>query len=211
MHLGVRSEVLSCLMHGFFRMLFDFISYAFSDSLLLTPLCCDDIHDVTPWRGVTDRAFGYREVGVFVFLFSLFRHTGYSIAYDSKEEPIEEEPLQEPNEEGYAFWLTNAPAGFMDLKNGRITRFIGSGVELLKKKSCLPSFPIIIRVFDVLYLKRCIEGSVGHMFFGLKLEKFGRLDQNWYKRQQIRVEVDDKVMLEVSSWKEVVHFGKKEL
>ncbi|GJS38778.1 hypothetical protein Tco_0563821 [Tanacetum coccineum] len=24
------------------------ISYAFSDSLLLTPLCCDDIHDVTP-------------------------------------------------------------------------------------------------------------------------------------------------------------------
>ncbi|GJY95296.1 hypothetical protein Tco_0511657 [Tanacetum coccineum] len=22
--------------------------YAFSDSLLLTPLCCDDIHDVTP-------------------------------------------------------------------------------------------------------------------------------------------------------------------
>ncbi|GJR06909.1 hypothetical protein Tco_0529893 [Tanacetum coccineum] len=24
------------------------LSYAFSDSLLLTPLCCDDIHDVTP-------------------------------------------------------------------------------------------------------------------------------------------------------------------
>ncbi|GJY48314.1 hypothetical protein Tco_0438270 [Tanacetum coccineum] len=70
---------------------------------------------------------------------------------------------------------------------------------------------IIIRVFDVLYLKRCMEGSVGHMFFGLKLEKFGRLDQNWYKRQQIRVEVGDKVMLEVSSWKEVVHFGKKEM
>ncbi|GKC03651.1 putative reverse transcriptase domain-containing protein [Tanacetum coccineum] len=70
---------------------------------------------------------------------------------------------------------------------------------------------VIIRVFDVLYLKRCMEGSVGHMFFGLKLEKFGRLDQNWYKRQQIRVEVGDKVMLEVSSWKEVVHFGKKEM
>ncbi|GJQ97283.1 hypothetical protein Tco_0008422 [Tanacetum coccineum] len=25
-----------------------FMCYAFSDSLLLTPLCCDDIHDVTP-------------------------------------------------------------------------------------------------------------------------------------------------------------------
>ncbi|GJT08408.1 hypothetical protein Tco_0842870 [Tanacetum coccineum] len=70
---------------------------------------------------------------------------------------------------------------------------------------------LIIRVFDVLYLKRCMEGSVGHMFFGLKLEKFGRLDQNWYKRQQIRVEVGDKVMLEVSSWKDVVHFGMKEM
>ncbi|GJT90863.1 hypothetical protein Tco_1079708 [Tanacetum coccineum] len=57
----------------------------------------------------------------------------------------------------------------------------------------------------------CMEGSVGHMFFGLKLEKSGRLDLNWYKRQQIRVEVGDKVMLEVSSWKEVVHFGKKEI
>ncbi|GJU75777.1 putative reverse transcriptase domain-containing protein [Tanacetum coccineum] len=67
------------------------------------------------------------------------------------------------------------------------------------------------KVFDVLYLKRCMEGSVGHMFFGLKLEKFGRLDQNWYKRHQIRVEVGDKVMLEVSSWKDVVHFGKKEM
>ncbi|GJW58001.1 hypothetical protein Tco_0104732 [Tanacetum coccineum] len=70
---------------------------------------------------------------------------------------------------------------------------------------------VIIRVFDVLYLKRCMEGSVGHMFFGLKLEKFGRLDQNWYKRQQIRVELVINVMLEVSSWKDVVHFGKKEM
>ncbi|GJR26672.1 hypothetical protein Tco_1102904 [Tanacetum coccineum] len=70
---------------------------------------------------------------------------------------------------------------------------------------------IIIRVFDVLHLKRCMEGSVGHLFFKLKLEKLGRLDQNWYKRQLIRVEVGDKVILEVSSWKDVVHFGKKDM
>ncbi|GKE28730.1 hypothetical protein Tco_1444114 [Tanacetum coccineum] len=43
----------------------------------------------------------------------------------------------------------------------------------------------LTKVFDVLYLKRCMEGSV--------------------------VEVGDKVMLEVSSWKDVVHFGKKEM
>ncbi|GJR91983.1 hypothetical protein Tco_0215994 [Tanacetum coccineum] len=48
MHLEFAAEFCSCLLHGFFLMLFDFISYAFSDSLLLTPLCCDDIHDVTP-------------------------------------------------------------------------------------------------------------------------------------------------------------------
>ncbi|GJV59230.1 hypothetical protein Tco_1465330 [Tanacetum coccineum] len=81
---------------------------------------------------------------------------------------------------------------------------IEEGIENMTK-TCV----LIIRVFDVLYLKRCMEGSVGHMFFRLKLEKFGRLDRNWYKRQQIRVEVGDKVMLEVSSWKDVVHFGKK--
>ncbi|GJS21279.1 hypothetical protein Tco_0449911 [Tanacetum coccineum] len=73
-------------------------------------------------------------------------------------------------------------------------------VDRLSKEGALH---VIIRVFDVPYLKRGMEGSVGHMFFGLKLKKFGRLDQNWYKRQQIRVEVGDKVMLEVTSWKDV--------
>ncbi|GJY84647.1 hypothetical protein Tco_0498673 [Tanacetum coccineum] len=34
---------------------------------------------------------------------------------------------------------------------------------------------------------------------------------SWYKRQPTRIEVGDKVMLEVSSWKDVVHFGKKEM
>ncbi|GJV33962.1 hypothetical protein Tco_1394362 [Tanacetum coccineum] len=122
MHLGVRSEVLSCLMHGFFRMLFDFISYAFSDSLLLTPLCCDDIHDVTPWRGVTDRAFGYREV-------VLFRPTGYSIAYDSKEEPIEEDPLDEPNEEGMD-WLSKRM--FVIVCHETVVRIPLEGDEILR-------------------------------------------------------------------------------
>ncbi|GJU56055.1 hypothetical protein Tco_1229769, partial [Tanacetum coccineum] len=65
------------------------------DSLLLTPLCCDDIRDVTP--RVSALAGYDRLVSEPV----LFRPTGYSITYDSKEEPIEEEPLEEPNEEGY--------------------------------------------------------------------------------------------------------------
>ncbi|GJY71019.1 hypothetical protein Tco_0474722 [Tanacetum coccineum] len=70
---------------------------------------------------------------------------------------------------------------------------------------------VIIRVFDVLHLKRCMEGNVGRLFCRLKLEKVVWLGPSWYKRQPIRVEVGDKVMLEVSSWKDVVHFGKKNL
>ncbi|GKA95426.1 hypothetical protein Tco_0817464 [Tanacetum coccineum] len=64
------------LLHEFLNV---FISYACSDSLLLTPLCCDDIHDVTP---------------------PISALAGLTDAYDSKAEPIEEEPLEESNEEG---------------------------------------------------------------------------------------------------------------
>ncbi|GJT12517.1 hypothetical protein Tco_0859559, partial [Tanacetum coccineum] len=49
-----------------------FNSYACSDSLLLTPLCCDDIHDVMPRVSALAgcdkfgiRAFGYRELGLY--------------------------------------------------------------------------------------------------------------------------------------------------
>nr|GEV88432.1 putative reverse transcriptase domain-containing protein [Tanacetum cinerariifolium] len=69
----------------------------------------------------------------------------------------------------------------------------------------------IIRVFDVLHLKHCMEGNLGCPFGRLKLEKVVNLGPSWYKRQPTRVEVGDKVMLEVSSWKDVVHFEKKEM
>ncbi|GJT87047.1 hypothetical protein Tco_1068764 [Tanacetum coccineum] len=50
--LGVRSCVYGFVFVAPGFLLNDYLillgSYAFSDSLLLTPLCCDDIHDVTP-------------------------------------------------------------------------------------------------------------------------------------------------------------------
>ncbi|GJV52901.1 uncharacterized mitochondrial protein-like protein [Tanacetum coccineum] len=58
--------------------------YACSDSLLLTPLCCDDIHDVTP--RVSALAGCDRLV------------TNPLVIGKS---PIKEEPLEEPNEEGW--------------------------------------------------------------------------------------------------------------
>ncbi|GJX81422.1 hypothetical protein Tco_0330903 [Tanacetum coccineum] len=88
---------------------------------------------------------------------------------------------------------------------------IAEGIEN-RAKTCVRL--IILKRMDKLSfgcLICCMEGSVSHTFFGLKLEKSCQLDQNWYKRQQIRIEVGDKVMLEVSSWKDVVHFGKKEM
>ncbi|GJW48425.1 hypothetical protein Tco_0080071 [Tanacetum coccineum] len=39
---------VSYLFIGFFLNAVEFLSYACSDSLLLTTLCCDDIHEVTP-------------------------------------------------------------------------------------------------------------------------------------------------------------------
>ncbi|GJR73840.1 putative reverse transcriptase domain-containing protein [Tanacetum coccineum] len=44
-----------------------------------------------------------------------------------------------------------------------------------------------------------------------KVGESGLIRPSWYKRQPTRIEVGDKVMLEVSSWKDVVHFGKKEM
>ncbi|GJV99686.1 putative reverse transcriptase domain-containing protein [Tanacetum coccineum] len=58
---------------------------------------------------------------------------------------------------------------------------------------------IIIRVFDVLRLKHCMEGNVGRPFCRLKLEK----------AQALEFEVGDQVLLKVSPWKGVMHFGKK--
>ncbi|GJW03829.1 hypothetical protein Tco_1562685 [Tanacetum coccineum] len=63
-------------------------------SLLLTPLCCDDTHDVTP--RVSALAGCDRLVSEPV----LSRPMDYSISKDPEEEPIEEEPLEESKKEG---------------------------------------------------------------------------------------------------------------
>ncbi|GJX50782.1 hypothetical protein Tco_0277627 [Tanacetum coccineum] len=54
----------------------------------------------------------------------------------------------------------------------------------------------------LIILKRIDKAEVGES---------GLIRPSWYKRQPTRVEVGDKVMLEVSSWKDVVHLEKKEM
>ncbi|GKB60986.1 putative reverse transcriptase domain-containing protein [Tanacetum coccineum] len=54
----------------------------------------------------------------------------------------------------------------------------------------------------LIILKRIDKAEVGES---------GLIRLSWYKRQPTRVEVGDKVMLEVSSWKDVVHLEKKEM
>ncbi|GJY64371.1 hypothetical protein Tco_0465831 [Tanacetum coccineum] len=77
---------------------------ALSFSLLLTPLCCDDTHDVTPHvfaLAGCDRLVSEPMAFCFLVLLRvLSRPTGYSISKDPKEVQIEEEPLEEPKEEG---------------------------------------------------------------------------------------------------------------
>ncbi|GJV71911.1 hypothetical protein Tco_1491906 [Tanacetum coccineum] len=80
-------------------------SYAYSESLLLTPLCCDDIHEVTPRvfaLAGCDRLIS--EPLVIKNYVSLIRKKfcsgtifpiGLKRYSDPKEEPIEKEPLME--------------------------------------------------------------------------------------------------------------------
>ncbi|GKB91753.1 putative reverse transcriptase domain-containing protein [Tanacetum coccineum] len=60
-------------------------------------------------------------------------------------------------------------------------------------------------VFDMLHLKRCIEGSVEKL-------KAARDFQKSYvgnRRKHLEFEVGDRVLLKVSPWKGVIRFGKK--
>ncbi|GKE08450.1 putative reverse transcriptase domain-containing protein, partial [Tanacetum coccineum] len=114
------------------------------------------------------------------------------------------------------FGLTNAPAVFMDLKN-RVC------------KPYLDKFFILFIDDILIYLKSKEDHEVNLKLVLelLKKEKIrlcthakrqGRERDNrnapWpgpTNGKEGRVEVGDKVMLEVSSWKDVLHFGKKEM
>ncbi|GJS55811.1 hypothetical protein Tco_0629173 [Tanacetum coccineum] len=91
--------------------IFRFNSYTCSDSLLLTPLCCDDIHDVTPCVSALtgcDRLVSKLSLVIenYVslihkkFRWGTFFLIGLKCYRDPKEEPIEKEPLMELKEIG---------------------------------------------------------------------------------------------------------------
>ncbi|GKD14709.1 hypothetical protein Tco_1199116 [Tanacetum coccineum] len=85
-------------------------SYACSDSLLLTPLCCDDIHEVTPRvsalagcdRLVSEPLVIENYVSLIrkKFCWGTIFPIGLKRYRDPKEEPIEKEPLMELKEIG---------------------------------------------------------------------------------------------------------------
>ncbi|GJX11799.1 hypothetical protein Tco_0201658 [Tanacetum coccineum] len=67
-------------------------------SILLTPLRCDDTHDVTP--RVYALAGCDRLVSEPLVIENFILTYDYSISEDPEEEQIEEEPLEEPREKG---------------------------------------------------------------------------------------------------------------
>ncbi|GKB74312.1 hypothetical protein Tco_0935724 [Tanacetum coccineum] len=93
--------------------------YACSDSLLLTPLCCDDIHDVTPRvsalagcdRLVSEPLVIENYVSLIrkKFCWGTIFPIGLKRYRDPKEEPIEKEPLMELKEIGIdlRIWLSS--------------------------------------------------------------------------------------------------------
>ncbi|GJR17335.1 putative reverse transcriptase domain-containing protein [Tanacetum coccineum] len=183
----------------------------------------------------------------------LFRLTGYSIAYDSKEEPIEEEPLEEPNEEGYyrRFFANSSkvakPLASLTLKIRKydLPRRVESRIRLStyakrqgrgrdSRNAAWPGpnngkegmwrYLVHSGADKTYYDRRDMYG--GHVWRRILLPMLPRsssgYDTNWVIVDRLTkmvvedllrgfVEVGDKVMLEVSSWKEVVNFGKKEM
>ncbi|GKA28795.1 hypothetical protein Tco_0715040 [Tanacetum coccineum] len=65
---------------------------------------------------------------------------------------------------------------------------------------------IITRVFDMLHLRRYMEGDVGHL---LKATRDRQKSYTDNRRTLLEFEVGDQVLLKVSPWKGVVRFGKK--
>ncbi|GJU73274.1 hypothetical protein Tco_1264679 [Tanacetum coccineum] len=179
--------------------------YACSDSLLLTPLCCDDIHDVTPRvsalagcdRLVSEPLVIENYVSLIrkKFCWGTIFPIGLKRYSDPKEEPIKKEPLMELKE-----------IGLLRRVESRIslcTHAKRQG-ENAKQKCCMPKWCV-----ERLQLMERKEG--GGMYL-LWVPLIG--DVRTFMMDEAhasRVEVGDKVMLEVSSWKEVVHFGKKEM
>ncbi|GJT63339.1 ty3-gypsy retrotransposon protein [Tanacetum coccineum] len=91
-------------------LLHEFLNDFISDSLLLTPLCCDDIHDVTPRvsalagcdRLVSEPLVIENYVSLIrkKFCWGTIFPIGLKRYRDPKEEPIEKEPLMELKEIG---------------------------------------------------------------------------------------------------------------
>ncbi|GJT08409.1 hypothetical protein Tco_0842871 [Tanacetum coccineum] len=71
--------------------------YACGDSLLLTPLCCDDIHEVTPR---VSALASYVSLIRKKFYWGTIFPIGLKRYRDPKEKPIEKEPLMELKEIG---------------------------------------------------------------------------------------------------------------
>ncbi|GJV08754.1 putative reverse transcriptase domain-containing protein [Tanacetum coccineum] len=248
-------------------------SYACSDSLLLTPLCCDDIHEVTP------------RVSALACYVSLIRKKfrwgtifliGLKCYRDPKEEPIGKEPLMELKEIGISLmehpfcvileWFKMCNVVYVlicalslrgvVLEIPRIpVNAIISIIEFVRLLDYLLGYITLILEFfvrtmistDVLSFRFDVMMNIGcsDLLLWILVHFIGSFvamitgdvrtlmmdeahasrylvhsgaDKTYYDLRDMYgegycylFEVGDKVMLEVSSWKDVGHFGKKEM
>ncbi|GKC95252.1 putative reverse transcriptase domain-containing protein [Tanacetum coccineum] len=138
-----------------------------------------------PWPGVTDWRFVF-----LAFLCVLIRPTGYSLAYDSKEEPIEEEPLEEPYTLESIKSLSVGSTLFLEKKNGSFQMFIDyrelnklamKNPEKARRRyskdrseDALDKF-VIVFIDDILTYSKTKEDDEEHLRLMLELLKKERL------------------------------------
>ncbi|GJX12366.1 putative reverse transcriptase domain-containing protein [Tanacetum coccineum] len=116
------------------------------------------------------------------------------------------------SKQGMEFWCRSSEIVMEDLlcgfcrrcKSVRNTTRYEYGLSSLNGCTNFPKTIFITRVYDVLHLRYCMEGD--------ERLKAARDRQKSYadnRRKPLEFEVSDQVLLKVSPWKGVMHFGKK--
>nr|GEU34502.1 putative reverse transcriptase domain-containing protein [Tanacetum cinerariifolium] len=143
-------------------------SYAYSDSLLLTPLCCDDIHDVTP------RVFALARCD------RLERHLpliefSYNHSYHPSIKAAPFKALYDQKCRSSICWA--------EVKDAQLI-----GPQLIHETT-----------EKIVQIKQIIQAAQDR-----------QKSYTDVRRKPLEFQVGNRVMLKVSPWKGVVHFGKRE-
>ncbi|GJV15431.1 hypothetical protein Tco_1360754 [Tanacetum coccineum] len=223
-------------------------NYACSDSLLLTPLCCDDIHDVTPRVSALagcDRLVSEPLVieNILAMFFPTHKKSHWGTVFPTGLKRYKE-PLVEQKEIGqlivFEFRIDLVPRSDAVAKppyhssTSEIASIVEQTSESLQDMRSKEEYDVHLKLVleslrkEELYAKSPVlwaeigEGSligpdlvlettdkVVLIKGKLKAERGRQKSYDDNRRKPLEFEIGEQVLLKVSPWKGVMHFGKK--